>query len=212
MRWRSKTSRLLLASGLAAALLLAWSWRALTSAPSGETSLPPDANGLADEPPDARVVELEREVHAPVLEVGSRRPAERPPAPVVQRDPPPAPTEVELATWGREIAGKSPADLRELAQSIETSMNRAAALALRARQEAVQHDEIVGYGPRFRVSDFRAADEGRFVCYTFPPGKTDPHGAIGRTVLPADNFPELYAMKRHTTWLRARADELRAPK
>ncbi|MFO1011872.1 MAG: hypothetical protein U1F29_17550 [Planctomycetota bacterium] len=130
------------------------------------------------------------------------------------RPAPPAflvPTCQESELWDAETVGKSAADVQELARSIEATMNQAAALALRDRQEAGRYEDVVGYGTRLEhTQELRAAEQGRFVAYSIPPAGLEAPSPQRTIVLPEFEFPELYSQKRHVAWLREREAELRA--
>lgn len=123
-----------------------------------------------------------------------------------------APADDEVARWEGGTAGLSPADLEELASSLEAEVSNQAARELKVRQEAGMYDEVVGHGQTFHPTrDQRRLMDDELACYAIP-GIGEPNGEIRKTKLPPKEFPELYSMKRNAKWLRQRVAELRTKK
>ncbi|MBI5361535.1 MAG: hypothetical protein HZA53_00040 [Planctomycetes bacterium] len=106
--------------------------------------------------------------------------------------------------WERETDGLRPAELRELAAKEEKSLTTLASRALKERYEAGLY-EVIGYGTRHKITKEEKADMKEvFSCLALPP-KSDPPLPQHRTVLPANEYPELYQKKARIAWLREQA-------
>ena len=115
--------------------------------------------------------------------------------------PPPDPT---LSKWEAAAAGLSSSELVAQAEELDGELHSKAATELRARQEAGVH-EVVGQGQRYKPSrEQQRTDRNELACYRIP-GAGSPDNEVRRTHLPRAEFPELYELKGHIEWLRARA-------
>jgi len=149
--------------------------------------------------------------------------AELDPEPAVLREPAPleaAPVAAEpdakpaggdpASAWERETDGLRPAELRELAEEEEQALRGFVLDALQKRTEAGIY-EVIGSGTRHRITrEEKAEMEDQFISFGLPP-ESDPPGEQRKTVLPKNEYPELYEQKARIAWLRGEA-VLRTPK
>lgn len=75
--------------------------------------------------------------------------------------------------------------------------------------------EVVGEGNRMRTTAQRSEagpnllyEDPNVICVYSMPGRLNPDRSQKKFTLSQDEYPELYAMKRHMNWLRDKASKM----
>lgn len=104
--------------------------------------------------------------------------------------------------WEREVAGLAPEELAQIAEDEAKAMNAVVIEELKRRSEAGAY-EVVGHGPKHKATPEEQDEMNR--VFTLWTTTAPPEREQRKTVLPEDDYAELYERKAHVAWLRDRA-------
>lgn len=117
-------------------------------------------------------------------------------------------TKDEIYVWEQECGGMSRADMLEQSQKMFRELAEASDTPLRELVAAGIY-EVVGEGKKMtltknphKTGPEYVYSDGIEICRYMIPGANDPDRRQRKYTLPPDQFPELYAKKRHAMWLR----------